>query len=124
MAGLASWYAALICPLSPVARTLIIAVVAMLALAHIRLMYAIEAWIRRERAGRTMAAVMLGGAGVDAAIVAAFALLQGAAEAHCPVAAAWPVLRVGILLACAAAMALFALILLVPHLRRGSSEAA
>jgi hypothetical protein len=120
-----SSYASFICPLSPLVRSLIVAAVVLLALAHIRLMYMLERWLSLAPSGaapRRFIVLLLVAAHVDAALVAGFGAFHAAAEASCASPAAGAGLRLALPSAAAGAMVLFAWILLLPHVRARKDE--
>jgi hypothetical protein len=112
-----SFYASLICPLSPFARSLIIAILILLALVHVRIMYMVEGWLASMGPSPRLALALLIGAHVDAAIVAGVGLLHIAAEATCQVPSRWPIARAALVLAGALSMVSFAWILFGPRIR-------
>jgi hypothetical protein len=119
-----SWYVSLICPLSPLARSLIIAAVVLVSLVHIRLMFMVERWIGMApgQLSRRMVLSLLIGAHIDAGLVAGFGVFHALAEGRCGSAAPGMLIRLLLPLGAAAAMVLFAWRLLVPHLRHGAGE--
>lgn len=122
MSSLISWYASLICPLSPFSRSLIIAVVVLLAIGHMRIMTVAARWLRNPELGlsRRSAVTFLIAAHFDAALVAAFAIFHGAAEAQCGYASGLVLLRTALPLGAAASMALYAWAAFLPVLRHSS----